>query len=166
MRKLVLSTLVLATAAVPSVANATHDHGANPPIDFVRGGGIQVLEPPEGFSFGIAAKSGPAGEDPKGALTGENPGVGPSFHADVTCVIVTGNQGFVTGVFTQPPAAEGDITVLHVVDTGGPGGAPDLIRFSFAPSIVAVPGRPGCFMPVLPPVPVTRGNILVHDGTA
>ena len=166
MRKLLVPTVLLALVALPGAAHATHDHGANPPIDFVRGGGFQVLSPPEGFSFGIAAKSGPAGEDPSGALTAENPAAGPSFHAEVTCVIVTGNQAFVTGVFTNPPTAEGDITVLHVIDTGGPGGPPDLIRFSFAGGIVPVASRPGCFTSFNPPVPVTRGNIIVHDGTA
>jgi hypothetical protein len=163
MKKLTVSMLLFAVASVPGVANATHDGSANPPIDFVRGGGFQVFPPPSGFTFGIAAKSGPAGEDPSGAITAESVGTEASFHAEVTCVIVSGNQAFVTGVFTQPPEVEGDITVFHGVDTGGPGGPPDLIRFSFPPFIF--PAGPDCFLPVLAPVPVTEGNILVHDGS-
>ena len=40
-----------------------------------------------------------------------------------------------------------------------------LLRFSFEGFIVEDPQNPGCFLPVLPPVPVTQGNIVVHDST-
>ena len=38
---------------------------------------------------------------------------------------------------------------------------PDMIRFSFEGSIVPV--SPDCYLPVLPPVEVQRGNVVVHD---
>jgi hypothetical protein len=61
---------------------------------------------------------------------------------------------------------------MHAVDNGEPSDVPpDLLRFSFVPSIVSTPpiGTPaeqdttGCFFPILPPVPVEEGNITVHD---
>jgi hypothetical protein len=118
--------------------------------------------------FGISAHSGPLGEDPQGSLTFTNAGEGTqSFHARVTCLIVVDNEAFATGIFTHPESSEGEIVVLDAVDNGNPGqsSVPDLIRFSFAGAIVPVPGQPDCFLPVLPPVEVTRGNIVVHDAT-
>jgi hypothetical protein len=57
---------------------------------------------------------------------------------------------------------------MEAVDNGpaGAGGSPDLLRFSFPPFITPDAGHPGCFLPVLPPVPVTQGDILVHDTAA
>jgi hypothetical protein len=69
-------------------------------------------------------------------------------------------------VFTHPAANQGQIVVLDAVDNGNPhSGVPDLIRFSFEGAIEPVPGQPNCFLPLLPPVPVTKGNLLVHDAT-
>jgi hypothetical protein len=157
----VVGSVVLAVA--PAVAQGS-------PHDFVAGGGQHLAfgTGPGVVAFGISAHSGPAGEAARGSLTFTTTGEGTqSLHARVTCLIVVGNEAFATGVFTHPPEAEGQIVVLDAVDNGNPSqsATPDLIRFSFAGFIVPAPGQPDCFLPVLPPVPVTAGNIVVHDAT-
>ena len=54
--------------------------------------------------------------------------------------------------------------VLDAVDNGTPGrsSTPDMIRFSFS-QIVLV--SPDCYLPLLPPVAVQRGNVAVHDAS-
>jgi hypothetical protein len=116
--------------------------------------------------FTLSAHSGPLGEDPRGHLSFKIEGQ-PRVHADVTCLIVVGTQAFATGVITRPAAAAGQLTVMHAVDAGNPNEiTPDLLRFSFVPFIVPDANRPGCFLPVLPPVPVTQGNIVIDDAPA
>jgi hypothetical protein len=162
MRKLISIGAVLGVLALPATAAATHSPGSSGPRDFVTGGGHHSLPDTQ---FTLSAHSGPLGENPKGHLSFKTDG-GERFKADVTCVIVAGNQAFVTGVFTRPGSAEGQLVVAHAVDNGEPGDAtPDLLRFSFAGAIFPVQNRPGCFLPFLPPVPVTQGNITVHDAT-
>lgn len=146
---------------LPGPANASHSpgQGNGPPQDFVVGGGHHS-SPDTQFTF--SAHSGPLGEDAKGHLNFKLEGE-PRVRADVTCLIVVGNQAFVTAQMRQPG---GGLVVLHAVDNGEPSDAtPDLLRFSFASFIRPAPGSPGCFLPVLPPAPVTQGNIVVHDGT-
>ena len=166
MRRTVVACFLVSALVL---AGATSAAAQGSPNDFVVGGGQHLAfgTGPGVVAFGISAHSGPGGESPHGSLTFTNVGEGTqSLHAKVTCLIVVGNEAFATGVFTHPAAVEGQITVLHAVDNGNPhSSAPDLIRFSFAGAIVPVPGQEGCFLPVLPPVPVTRGNIVVHDAT-
>jgi hypothetical protein len=166
MRKLaVLLSCALSTVLLVSGAASA----AGGPHDFVVGGGQHLAfgTGPGVVAFGVSAHSGPSGEDPKGSLTFTNTGEGTqSFHAKVTCLIVAGNEAFATGVLTHPDSVEGQTVVLHAVDNGNPDSAtPDLIRFSFEPFIVPEPGQPDCFLPVLAPVPVTKGNMVVHDAT-
>jgi hypothetical protein len=161
-----LATPVLALLALvlaPGIGFASHSEGNSPgpPQDFVTGAGVHSL--PE-TQFTISAHGGPLGEDPKGHISFQIEGQ-PRIKAEVTCLIVTANQAIATAIGTKPEANEGQIIVMHAVDNGEPGGAlPDLLRFSFAGAIRPAPGQPGCFLPVLPPVPVTDGNITVHDG--
>jgi hypothetical protein len=106
---------------------------------------------------------------PAGSLTFTDTGAGTqSLHARVTCLIVVGNEAFATGVFTHPAAIEGQIVVLDAIDNGNPddSATPDLIRFAFAGAIDPAPGQPDCFLPVLAPVPLTAGNIVVHQATS
>lgn len=148
--------------AFAGVASATHSPGAGdgPPNDFVVGGGHHGLPDTQ---FTVSARSGPSGEDPKGQLSFK-PEDGPRFLADVTCVIIEGNEAIVTAVIKRPASNAGDVLVMHAVDNGNPSeSTPDLLRFSFVPFIRESPANPGCFLPVLPPVPVTQGNIVVHD---
>jgi hypothetical protein len=159
-RLLAALTLLFGLVVVAGVANATHSTEANspgPPKDFAVGGGKHTSA---GTQFAFSAHSGPLGEDPKGHIQLFFPqGV---IKAEVTCLIVDGNEAFITGVSDELP---GGTTVTHAVDNGEPGDpTPDLMRGSFLPFITPVDGQPGCFLPQLPPVPVTEGNIVVHDG--
>jgi hypothetical protein len=168
MKKLILAltlALLLALAVGTGVANASHSEQANstgPPKDFAVGGGKHTdpAAPDVAIQFAFSAHSGPLGEDPKGHVQLFFPeGV---IHAEVTCVIVEGNEAFITAVSDELP---GGIVVTHAVDNGEPSdGQPDLLRNSFEEFIFEDPERTGCFRPVLEPVPVTQGNIVVHDG--
>ena len=164
MRRPVVASLLVSALVLVAATGAAAQGSPN---DFVVGGGQHLAfgTGPGRVAVGISAHSGPSGETPHGSLTFTNAGEGTqSFHAKVTCLIVVGNEAFATGVLTHPAAVAGQITVLDAVDNGNPhSGTPDLIRFSFEGAIVPAPGQEGCFLPVLPPVPVTRGNILVHD---
>ncbi len=155
-----VSLVVLAPA--PGRAMAHHSGGvaAAPPQDFVTGAGNHA----GGVQFTISAHSGALGENPKGSLSFKIDGQA-RVRAEVTCVIIMGKQAFLTGTFTDQSGMT-QLVVMHAVDNGEPGTStvPDLLRFSFAGAIVPVTGSPGCYLPVLPPVPVTQGNIVVHDG--
>ncbi len=147
----VVSTLTL-TAGIAS---------AQPPQDFVTGAGNHA----GGVQFTVSAHRGPAGQGAMGTFSFKIAGQ-ERVRAEVTCLIVVGNQAIVTGTYTDPQTGTAQIVVMHVVDNGEPGtsATPDLLRFSFANGgIVPDPQHPGCFLPVLPPVPVTQGNIVVHD---
>ncbi len=167
MKRLVLAFfaagLVLPTAFV-GLASASHSpgEGGGPPKDFVVGGGHHSVPDTQ---FTLSAHSGPLGEDPKGQVSFKID-EGPRYRADVTCVLIQGNQAIVTAVIRKPESAAGQVIVMHAVDNGNPndGAPPDLLRFSFAGAIFESPENPGCFLPVLGPVPVTQGNIVVHDG--
>jgi hypothetical protein len=161
-RLLVALTLALVVSLVVGIGVVN----AAPPNDFAVGGGKHTdpANPGVAIQFAFSAHSGPLGEDPKGHVQlFTDDGV---INAKVTCVIVEGNQAFITAVSDELP---GGIVVTHAVDNGEPSdGTPDLLRNSFvepAGSIVEDPDNPGCFLPTLPPVPVTQGNIVVHDAT-
>jgi hypothetical protein len=142
---------------------------AGPPMDFVAGGGQHLAfgTGPDVVNFGITAHSGPAGENPTGAMTSQIAGEGsPAFHAEVTCLMVAANRAIATGIFTQPESARGQIVVGDFVDNSTSGTA-DLIRFSFDGFITEVTPPSGvegpCFVPILPPVEVIRGKIVIND---
>jgi hypothetical protein len=119
---------------------------------------------PEFVAAGVSARSGPSGEHPKGTFTFTVTGQGQhAFHAKVICLIVVGNEAFATARYTQPKSVAGHLVVLDAVDNGNPGrsSTPDMIRFSFEGSIVPI--SPDCYLPVLPPVEVQRGNVVIHD---
>jgi hypothetical protein len=158
MKKLILAlTLLLALAVGTGVANAT------PPNDFAVGGGKHTdpANPNVAIQFAFSAQSGPLGEDPKGQIQLDFDG--NKVKAEVICLVVQGNRAIITAVSDELP---GGIVVTEAVDNGEPSdGTPDLLRNSFVEAIVPDPDNPGCFLPTLPPVPVTQGNIVVHDAT-
>jgi hypothetical protein len=95
---------VMAALVVTVAPSGAAQVARSQPNDFVVGGGQHLTD----LSFGISAHSGPLGEDPKGALTGQPATQGEAaFHAEVTCVIVSGNQAFVTGILNQPESSRG-----------------------------------------------------------
>jgi hypothetical protein len=162
MKKLILAltlALLLALAVGTGVANASHSDQGNstgPPQDFAVGGGKHT-----GIPFAFSAHSGPLGEDPKGQLQVDFDG--NKIKAEVICLVVMGNRAIITSESDEVP---GGIVVTEAVDLGEPSdGTFDLLRNSFEGAIVPDPDNPGCFLPTLPPVPVTQGNIVVHDAT-
>jgi hypothetical protein len=138
---------------------------ATSPKDRVTVGGQHLAfgTGPGVVHVGVSANSGASGEDARGQFTFALKGEGDKpIHAKVTCLLVSGNGAIATGVVTQPKDLAGQIVVLEAVDNGGPGSTPpDAIRFSFEGFIVQV--SPDCWIPVLPPVDVLRGNVVVHD---
>ena len=169
MKKMILAltlALLFALAVGTGVANASHSEQANstgPPKDFAVGGGKHTdpAAPDVAIQFAFSAHSGPQGEDPKGHVQLFFPeGV---INAKVTCLIVTGNRALITAVDDELPGPSNAV-VIEAVDLGEPSdGPPDLLRGSFEGFIIESAEQPGCFLPVLPPVPVTQGNIVVHD---
>jgi len=161
-------TIGLAGALLLGVlAFAPGARAAGGPRDFVTVGGQHLAggTGPELVAVGVSVHSGPTGEDPKGSFTFTVKGQGQhAIHAKVTCLIVAGNEAFATARFTQPKSSAGQIVVLDAVDNGTPGrsSTPDMIRFSFS-QIVLV--SPDCYLPLLPPVAVQRGNVAVHDAS-
>ena len=148
-------TVALAAGALvaPATTGATARSG-----DFAVGGGKHA----GGVHFAFSAHSGPNGEDPRGEI--QLFIAGEMKPAAVTCLIVTGNEAIITATSDAVP---GGIVVVDAVDNGNPADAiPDLLRGSFEGFIYESPNRPGCFLPVLPPVPVDQGNIVVKDAAA
>lgn len=162
MKKALMRTTVLAAIAALMVVPVSFASGAQP-NDKVVGGGQHA----GGSSFGISAHSESDGTDAKGSITGETAGPEASIHAEVICLVVSGNEAIITGVLNQPEAERGNIIVVHTVDNGNtPGsGSPDLLRGSFASNagVQPDPNNPGCFVPIFPPVPVEKGDIQVID---
>jgi hypothetical protein len=142
MKKMFLAltlALLFALAVGIGVANAA------PPNDFAVGGGKHTdpANPNVAIQFAFSAQSGPLGEDPKGQIQLDFDG--NKIKAEVTCLIVVGNEAFITGVSDELP---GGIVVTHAVDNGEPSdGTPDLLRNSFQGAIVEDPANPGCFLP-------------------
>jgi len=156
-----------ADAAIPvdstaeAVATAQHNSPANSPHAFAVGGGFHALIPgvTPAIKFAFSAESGPDGENPHGHVQVFSD---PQAQAKVTCLFVVGNQAFITA---RTDAVPGGILVVHAVDNGEPGGPqPDLLRGSLSGWVVPIEGRPGCYRPLLSPVTVIKGNIVVHDG--
>ena len=159
MRKSLLGT---AAAGLLAVAVATPASAA-PPQDAVTGGGKHLGGT---LTEGVSAHG--TGTDARGNVTITAQGEGLFGHGKVTCLLVTGNRAIITWVSSstrEGGTTEGQIVVTEIVDNGNPndGAPPDLIRNSFAGAIFEDPDNPGCFLPVLPPVPVEQGNYRVHD---
>ena len=156
---------VLVLAAVGLVATMASVASAASPNDFVTVGGQHLAfgTGPQLVHVGVSAHSEAAGENAHGSFTFAVTGEGAKpIHAAVTCLMVSGSGAIATGVITQPKESAGQIVVLEAVDNGGPGSTPpDAIRFSFEGAIVQVSAD--CWVPVLAPVDVVRGNVVVHD---
>jgi hypothetical protein len=114
----------------------------------------------------INAESGPSGENPRGfvAIVQDGRLYG---YGTVRCLIVQGNTAYVTWVATTSGGTitPGTTVVTEVVDNdaSGTSATPDRIRNSFHPFIQSVSSRPGCFIPVLSPVPIVDGDYIVQN---
>jgi hypothetical protein len=113
---------------------------------------------------GFSAHSGPTGENPQGHISVNGATL---LRGDVICLQVIANEAFIRAVETRTgdDIPQGTEFLLHVVDNGNPAsGTPtDLIRNSFAPFISPPSAAFPCGTPILPPVPLGSGNIVVHD---
>jgi hypothetical protein len=167
------AALQAALAVDPDVAPFATN---NPTLDFAVGGGQHVCFPgPACVDEGFAAHSGPQGENPQGHVSATFPApadAGPTASPDqvkgpVTCVYVLGNQAFIIFVQTKTGSSVpiGTPVLLHVVDNGDPvmGTPPDQIRNSFPGGYFGPFPGPPCGIPFFAPVPLDRGNIVVHD---
>lgn len=154
--------MVSAAGLVAVMASAA---SAGSPNDSVTVGGQHLAfgTGPQIVFAGVSAHSSSAGEDARGSMTFAVKGEGNKpVHANVTCLIVSGNDAIATGLVTQPKDSAGQIVVLEAVDNGDPGSTPpDAIRFSFEGAIFQI--SPDCWLPELAPVDVVHGNVVVND---
>jgi hypothetical protein len=158
-----------AAQAVDATLDPPPNDGAH---DFAVGGGHHLGfvggpcndSDPLCTNEGFSAHSGPDGENPQGHISANGATL---LRGDVICLQVIDNEAFIRAVETRTGDSiqQGEEFLLHVVDNGNPvnGTPPDLIRNSFGgfitPPSVAFP----CGSPVLPPVPLGSGNIVVRD---
>jgi hypothetical protein len=180
--------LLVALAVVTGTASASHNDQPNPPNDFTTGAGTvsttAVLPPPAGltvienkFSFSAhdvdassdtpEARNGQYHAEGTVAPTGATPPGQPvlqnvDVQGRVTCVRVQGNRAYFGGPVEKSsnPAFEGQFAFFDVVDNDQPpsnGAIPDQFRFEM------LRPTPFCLTPIIG-LPLTSGNIVVHDG--
>jgi hypothetical protein len=130
----------------------------------IEGSGRQLqfgTDPPS-YQFAIEAVGG--GTAVHGWLVFSPPGLapGPDHVIRVDCLKVTGDHAIATGRIILPHRERGHRVVMEATDLGV-GFARDLLRFSFKPFITHDPSdlTGTCWLPVLPPVPIFGGDILV-----
>lgn len=162
MRRIILLVLMAAvsaaTVAFSGAASATHSNGKGPNQDLVTGStrfpGIEA-------KVHINAKSGPAGEDPRGHFYISQGGFA-DFRGTVTCLNVVGNRAIVGGEVKRSSAglpAEGTGFLQLIVDNGEPGDSDSSLT-------VLTPVPPTtCPTPSSDGITATRGNYVVHDAT-
>ena len=163
------SSGVDAAQAVDATLDPPPNDGAH---DFAVGGGHHLGfvggpcddSDPLCTNEGFSAHSGPNGENPQGHISVNGATL---LRGDVTCLQVIGNRAFIRAVETRTgdDIPQGTPFLLDVVDNGNPvnGTPPDLIRNSFDGFITPPSSAFPCGAPVLPPVPLGSGNIVVHD---
>ena len=166
MRRLsVAIALLIAIVLVPAAAGA-----AGPPKDFMTGGGQLYTDnsPDLGTeAFQLSAHStGEFTAKGKVSFKGvEGLFAGSKMEAEVTCLLVFGNEAFATATITKSDIgggwSVGNTIVAHGRDVAD---GPDEVRFSFAPFIFELADT-GCYLPFLQPVPVRAGNVVVNDAS-
>jgi opacity protein-like surface antigen len=161
MRKpLVIATLALALFALAPAASSQ----AAPQHDQVTGTGTAgQFGAPQLHVNAVQTQDGV-----KGGFTIEYPD-GTTVTGRVTCLVVAGAVGYVTGVITESSGPRqvpnnwlpGNYVAIGVEDTGEPGTAgPDLLNFS--PGFNSDPGC-GPNDQAIPTVPILAGNYQVFD---
>jgi hypothetical protein len=162
---------LVALAASPVVAGASHSDDNGPTNDFVRGTGhFEGTNPATGITtvatLHVSARSGPSGENPKGRffVNREAP-TELRIRGKVTCLNVVGNQAVVGGRIEGGQAPDSVFPigggVLFQFDDNGEGRLiPDRMQGSPAATPTVCPN----------PVPAARltvqqGNFVVHDYT-
>ena len=167
-KSMMLGFVVIVAGSWVGTAAATHSGGAGPRADFVQGTG-QLGEASGGGQFHFNARSGPAGEDPRGRYWAKQGIFGLfTFTSEVRCLRVVGNVAYIGTEVTraQEGVQEGDPVVFRVEDNGEPGAGRD--RFAGGPGTHP---ETDCNNPVHQAAltaasqVVTQGNFVVHDGT-
>lgn len=174
---------VLALAAVPSVASATHTNGEGPDKDFVNGSAksLQVFINPFGFfdsqSHINAQARAALGGDAQGHfftnLTATSPNLFPAgteetLSGDVYCIDAVGSTAVDRGVITEstgPVILTGASVIGKRVDNGEPGHGSDLSGGNLYLPITPNPPPGSCnALQPIPVSPIDQGNFTVHDG--
>ena len=152
---------LLALAASPVVAGASHSDGKGPKEDFARGTGHFEGISPIGqtdITMHVSARSGPSGRNPKGRFFVKR--TLPTElrqRGSVTCLNVVGNQAVVGGIVEHGQGI-GSGVLLQFDDNGNGTVVSD--RFHGSPtSTPTVCPRP---IPAAR-LPAQRGNFVVHD---
>lgn len=179
-RRLTMTLGLLALAAAPVAANASHNSGQGSQHFAVAGTGIRTaLLPGDNQTrvmMHINARSGASGQDARGRFfvkrTTNTPVAGRpdlDFSGEVTCLRVIGNRAIVGGVITDdrldlatnPIEGTGFLAVYVDNDRAG---ADAHDESNSTPGIAA----PGDVCPVsvaFPTAAFQQGNYVVHDGT-
>ncbi|HEX2087892.1 MAG TPA: hypothetical protein VHF89_19555 [Solirubrobacteraceae bacterium] len=164
---MVVGLLVLGLGSWTGTAGAGHSQGDGPPGDFVQGT-ARLPESSGGGQFHFNARSGPAGEDPRGMYYAKQGIFGLfTFTSEVRCRRVEGNVAYIGTEVTraQEGVQEGDPVVFRVEDNGEPGAGRD--RFAGGPGTVP---ETDCDNPVHQAAltaasqTISQGNFVVHDG--
>jgi hypothetical protein len=170
MRKaLIAAVAMLAIAALPPFASATHSGGTGPKQDLTVGSGTN-----ENPGFSLTAHVNAQSEDgvnPRGRLFVEINVPGLPFvhgsHGVVTCHRVVGNRAIVGGSLRDPfvgpvpgfvPPGVFPGVFIVIEDQGEPGNQ-DGMSFFLSPTVPAA-----CPPPIPVPDTIERGNFVVHDG--
>ena len=170
MRRLAMASglAVIGLGSWMGSAGASHSGGDGPSADFVQGT-ARLADASGGGQFHFNARSGPAGEDPRGMYWAKDGIFGLfTFTSEVKCLRVIGNVAYVGTEVTraQEGVQEGDPVVFRVEDNGEPGAGRD--RFVGAPG--ANP-ETDCNNPAHQAAltaasqTISQGNFTVHDGT-
>jgi hypothetical protein len=167
---------LLALAATPVVAGASHSDGNGPKKDFVTGTATRTAVLPSGsdtrVKMGVSARSGPSGENARGRFfvkrTTDPPVAGRpdlDFSGRVTCLRVVGNRAIVGGVVTRDKLdlpsnqIEGTGFLAVYVDNDQLAGADD--ESNSTPGLPA-PGNVCPTSAPFPTAPFQQGNYVVH----
>jgi hypothetical protein len=144
--------LVSAVLAVACSAVLAAVASAGSPRDFVAGGGEQSVADQDFNVSAHATKNGTEGQ-----MTWR---VGKDHvKADVTCLSVQGSQAAVGGIVTRSTRAAnpvGSVLNFVMVDNGPHGSGPDLFNANRDENCAFEPA----FL-----TPLTRGNLVVNDGS-
>ena len=160
----------LLALSMSGVAGATHNNKPDvPPQDFTTGAGKFVTGGVEQkFSFSAHdADANPLTFEARNGhynVEARAPGTGMlvEIQGEVTCLRVVANRAYFGGPIEKSsnPALVGQFAFFDSVDNDQPpvnGAIPDQFRFEF------LRGTPLCLGPISG-IPITQGNITVHDG--
>jgi hypothetical protein len=165
-RLTVTTTALIALLAFAGGASASHQEGQGSPRDFAVGTGMNQIG-----RVSFAAHGGPPPEPVTGHFHAKGefpPGNEFNIEGPVTCLTVTGRDaGLFYPVRNPDRPGEPDGVFIFLRDNGNTaqGDPRDEIGFLLAPPEL-IPVQPACpFLPLVPRMPIDRGNFTIHDGS-